>query len=150
MCLERGGGWRGDLTRQLKPEASRTTQPPIMSTPDMQCTSHLSPAKSDSDDFVCEALMDRNDLREHLCQTSSSVTTQSWSQMTNQSWRGHWQYHGWGHNPGLLHPKNTTIGGGNLGSREMRHESKQCGNVQETRTMSKYRRNPSQYEVFVF
>ena len=40
--LKAVSGWRGDHTRQLKPETSQTTQQPISCTPDTQGTSHLS------------------------------------------------------------------------------------------------------------
>ena len=43
ICLERGdGGWRGNHTSQLKPKTYQATQQPIISTPDMHCTSRLS------------------------------------------------------------------------------------------------------------
>ena len=40
--LKAVSGWRGDHSRQLKPETSQTTQQPISCTPDTQGTSHLS------------------------------------------------------------------------------------------------------------
>ena len=64
--------------------------------PDSPGSSVLVPSnETDSDDFDCGALMDRNDQR-----TSPSNATQSWScgprsQMPNQSWQGHWRYDGW-------------------------------------------------------
>ena len=36
--------------------------------------------------------------------TSSSVTTQSWSQLPNHSWQGHWQCYGWRHSQDLWVP----------------------------------------------
>ena len=43
ICLERGdGGWRKNHTSQLKPKTYQATQQPIISTPDMHCTSRLS------------------------------------------------------------------------------------------------------------
>ena len=46
---------------------------------------YASASESDSDVFDCGAVMDRNDQRDHVFPTSSTVSTQSSSQKPNQS-----------------------------------------------------------------
>ena len=48
-------------------------------------TTGLSTSESDLDDSDCGALIDRNDQRDSMIQTSSSDSTQSWSQLPNQN-----------------------------------------------------------------
>ena len=54
---------------------------------------YASIGESDSDDFDDGALMDQSVQRDQLFQTSSLVSTQSWSQSPNQSWQNRWWEH---------------------------------------------------------
>ena len=106
----------------------------------------------DEDDLVHEALIDRANPRDQLSQTGSSITPQSWTYGPNQAWQGHWQYYGWGTFLRFVGPIRVPQLAVATSDQEIRpvDESQQRLNVQETWTMSKYRRNLSQYESFVF
>ena len=93
------------------------------------------PPTADSDDLDYESLMDRNDQRAHVSQTSSSTTTQSWAcgswSQTNESWQGHWQYFGLGHSKRLtIRPETNSNDFGGFWKYFSRFEFdfRRCGN----------------------
>ena len=61
--------------------------------PDSVSSDGGSTSESDSDEFDCGALMDRNDPRDQWFQTSSSVTTPLWAQGPNLNWQNRWWEH---------------------------------------------------------
>ena len=61
--------------------------------PDSALSTLYATSESDSDDFDYGACSDRHDQRNHLFQTSSTDSTQSWSETPNQSWQNRfWEY----------------------------------------------------------
>ena len=101
--IEDSEGWCQSLARaECRTEQRLHTGEP----PDSIDRSVCAPSTSedDSDDFDYAALMDRNDPRDQLSQTSSSITTLSWTYGPNPSRQGHWQHLWVGYSEDLWDP----------------------------------------------